>query len=80
MSLDPATGEKPYEAAERWHKTAKKIALNLAYEMIDNEPVSVVFGIGKKKKDNKYEEIYSAAKAHIDFKNNISGIYGRSEN
>ena len=80
MSLDPATGEKPYEAAERWHKTAKKIALNLAYEMIDNEPVSVVFGISKKKKDNKYEEIYSAAKAHIDFKNNISGIYGRSEN
>ena len=81
LSLDPKGEESPREAGERWHKSAKSIALALAGEMVSWASDSAVLGMEKKKdgSDNKVV-IYSAAKAHMFFKSKISKLYGRSEN
>lgn len=72
--------EEEHKALERWHKKARKIALQVGNDLVQTAEPSAIIGRfveGKKDKNGKKTEghYYSAAKALITFKNSIYNIY-----
>lgn len=72
--------EEEHKALERWHKKARKIALQIGNDLVQTAEPSAIIGRfveGKKDKNGKKTEghYYSAANALIIFKNSIYNIY-----